>query len=174
MLFATETLVVQSDFFPFSIESFEMFKKVSSCFAVVLVAVASVAVIADELNLKDVKCVVADKDANPSKSAAYKDGTVYFCCGGCQGKFSKDQKSFATRANHQLVATKQYVQKSCPFSGKPVDSAVTTTVSGVDVGLCCNGCKSKVEKAKPEKQVELVFADKPFTIAFAKPEAENQ
>jgi hypothetical protein len=151
-----------------------MFKKVSSCFAIALVAFVSVAVIAEELNLKDVKCVVADKDANPSKSAAYKDATVYFCCGGCQSKFSKDQKTFATRANHQLVATKQYVQKSCPFSGKPVDSAVTTKVSGVDVGLCCNGCKSKIEKAKPEKQVELVFAEKQFAIAFAKPETEKK
>jgi hypothetical protein len=151
-----------------------MLRKVFKGLAIALLATVSVAVVAEELDLKDIKCVVADKAANPAKSAAYKDGTVYFCCGGCQGKFAKDQKAYETKANHQLVATKQYVQKACPFSGKPVDSAVSSKVGGVDVGYCCNGCKGKVEKAEPDKQVELVFAEKAFATAFAKAEPEKE
>ncbi len=67
-----------------------MIKKVFSCFAVLLVAAATV--VAADIDLEGVKCVVADKAANPEKSADYKGGKVYFCCGNCAGKFAEDSK----------------------------------------------------------------------------------
>lgn len=149
-----------------------MLKKVSVCLAVMLVAGATV--FAGEVDLKGVKCVVANKDASADKSAKYKDGTVYFCCGGCAGKFAKDSDKFATQANHQLVATKQYEQKVCPFSGGDLDPAVTTKVAGATVGFCCEGCKSKVDKAGSDAdKLKLVFNEKTFKKAFAKLEKKS-
>ena len=144
-----------------------MLKKVSTFVAVMLVAGATV--FAAEVDLDGVKCVVANKDANAGKSAKYKDGTVYFCCGGCAGKFAKDSKKFANKANHQLVATKQYEQKACPMSGGPVDASVSSKVAGTKVNFCCNKCKGAVDKASSDKEkLELVFSDKAFKKAYKK------
>ncbi len=137
-----------------------------SSLAVLLVAAATV--VAADVQLDGVKCVVADKDANPSKSADYKKGKVYFCCGGCAGKFAKTPKKFAVKANHQLVATKQYEQKGCPMSGKAIDPNVTATVAGTEVGFCCGGCQSKVEAANDKAALKLVFSDKAFANGFKK------
>ena len=60
-----------------------MLKKVTSCLAVMLVAGATV--LAGDVELDGVMCVVAKKAASEGKSADYKDGKVYFCCGGCAG-----------------------------------------------------------------------------------------
>ena len=143
-----------------------MLKKLS---AFVVVALIAGVVVAAEAEKKSVQCVVADKAADMSKSADYKDGKVYFCCGGCAGKFAKAEKKFAVKANHQLVATKQYEQKLCPFSAKPADTSKSTEVAGVKVAFCCDGCKGKVESTEgDEAKMKLVFADKKFSKAFKK------
>ncbi|MGB7343056.1 MAG: hypothetical protein WBD20_02490 [Pirellulaceae bacterium] len=143
-----------------------MLKKISSLLAIMLIAGVVVAADAEKA---EVKCVIADKAADMSKSADYKDGKVYFCCGGCAGKFAKEEKKFAVKANHQLVATKQYEQKLCPFSGNAIDAEKATTVAGVKVAFCCDGCKGKVESTEgDEAKMALVFADKKFTKAFKK------
>ena len=143
-----------------------MLKKMTSVLAVVLVAGA---VIAGDADLKGVKCVVADRDANPEKSAEYKEGNVYFCCGGCQGKFAKNSKKYAVKANQQLVATKQYVQKSCPFSGGKLNPETAITVAGTKVCFCCNNCKGKVEGAEDDAaKLKMVFSDKAFSKGFKK------
>ena len=92
-----------------------MLKKVLSCLAIVLVAGATV--VAGDVDLKGVKCVVIPKAAKISKSADYRDGKVYFCCGNCAEKFAANQKRYAIKANHQLVASGQYEQIGCPMSG---------------------------------------------------------
>lgn len=144
-----------------------MIKKILSCFAVLLVAGATV--VAGDVDLEGVKCVVAPKAATEGKSADYKDGKVYFCCGGCAGKFASDTKKFSTKANHQLVATKQYEQKGCPMSGREVNPETTSTVAGTKVAFCCEGCKGSVDKAEgDEAKMKLVFADKAFAKAFKK------
>ena len=145
-----------------------MLKKICSCFAVLLVAGATV--VAGDVDLKDVKCVVASaKNAAEGKSADYKEGKVYFCCDGCAGKFNTNKKKFAASANHQLVATKQYEQKACPFSGGSVDETKFTMVAGAKVGFCCDGCKGKVESAKDDAaKVKLVFGNKTFSKGFKK------
>ena len=120
-----------------------MLKKLTSLFVVLLVAAATV--VAGDVELAGVKCVVADRDATPQKSAEYKGGQVYFCCGNCQGKFAKDSKKYATKANYQLVATKQYEQKGCPLSGGKLNPETAITLAGTKVAFCCNNCKAKVE-----------------------------
>lgn len=149
-----------------------MIKKVFSCFAVLLVAAATV--VAADVDLEGVKCVVADKAASLDKSADYKGGKVYFCCGNCAGKFAEDSKKFAVKANHQLVATKQFEQKVCPFSGGDLNSETAVKLAGVSVAFCCNNCKGKVESAeKDAEKLEMVFNDKAFEKGFAKKKSEG-
>ncbi len=143
-----------------------MLKKAFACVAVLLVAGATV--IAGDVNLKEVKCVVAPRDAKAEQSAEYRDANVYFCCGNCKGKFTADSDKFATKANHQLVATKQYEQKSCPLSGGDLNPETAIKVAGSKVAFCCNNCKGKTEAAEGEKQLELVFSNEAFEKGFAK------
>ena len=137
--------------------------------AVAVVAVAGATVFAAEINLEGVKCVVAPRPADASKSAEYKDGKVFFCCGNCAGKFAATPEKFATASNAQLVSTKQYEQKACPLSGGPLNKETAIKVAGGKVAFCCNNCKGKVESADEKEQVELVFSEKAFEKAgFAK------
>ena len=121
----------------------------------------------DTVDFKKVKCLVNPKQAAKETNAAdYKGGKVYTCCGGCMGKFKKSPTKFATMANHQLVATKQYKQAKCPLSGGPSKAAHTAEVGGVKVAFCCGNCEGKVKKAKGKVQAELVFSDKAFKKGF--------
>ena len=138
-----------------------------------LLLIASATVLAGEIDLEGVKCVVAPKNAQVSKSADYKKGKVYFCCGGCQGKFTKDSKPFAMKANQQLVSTKQYEQKACPLSGGDLDPETAIKVAGTKVAFCCGNCKAKVESSEDAEAMKLVFADKAFDKAFKKVEAKK-
>jgi YHS domain-containing protein len=148
-----------------------MIEKLTSLFAIL--AIASFTVIAEDVNLEGIKCVVAPKDAQASKSADYKDAKVFFCCGNCAGKFTSDPSKFAEKANAQLVSTKQYEQKACPFSGGDLNAETAITVAGAKVAFCCNNCKGKAEKAKDDEQLKLVFNDKAFEKGFKKVEAKK-
>ena len=131
--------------------------------------VAGATVIAGDADLKNVQCVVANKAATAGKSADYKDAKVYFCCGGCAGKFAANTKKYAERANHQLVATNQYTQKGCPFSGGKVKAGNLVSIAGTEVGFCCDGCKNKVASAKDDAaRMKLVFSEKAFGKGFEK------
>ncbi len=146
----------------------------SSLCAVAVVAGATVWAADAAPKLDGVKCVVANKPASADKSAEYKEGSVYFCCGGCAGKFSKDTEKYATKANMQLVATKQYEQKTCPLSGGDLNPATAIEVGDAKVAFCCNNCKGKVAAAEGEKQLTLVFSEKAFKKAgFTKKKEEK-
>lgn len=140
--------------------------------AILLVAsvtvVASETQLASEVDLDGVKCIVAPRDAQASKSAEYKNGKVYFCCGGCAGKFAASEKKYATQANRQLVQTKQYKQTGCPISGGKIDADTTIAVDGTKVAFCCGNCQAKVEGAESKEQSNLVFGEKAFKKAFKK------
>ena len=126
---------------------------------------------AADLKLDGVKCIVATKmAAKADKTRDYRDGKVFFCCDNCPKKFDADKKSFATKANAQLVQTEQAKQAKCPLTGKDLDKDTEITVSGAKVQFCCNNCKGKVEKAKGDEQLELVFSDKAFEKAGFKVE----
>ena len=113
-----------------------------------------------------VNCPVSGKPASADVTADYKGGKVSFCCGGCCAKFTKDSSKFATKANHQLVATKQAVQCGCPISGGKLNPDTALKVCGVDITFCCNGCKGKVAKAEGDAQAKMVFGDKAFKKGF--------
>jgi uncharacterized pyridoxamine 5'-phosphate oxidase family protein len=121
---------------------------------------------------------MAPKDAKEANAADWKEGKVYFCCGGCKGKFEKmtkeEKEKMAAKSNSQLVATKQYEQKACPLSGGDLNPEATLEVAGAQVAFCCNNCKGKVEKMKGEEQVETVFGEKAFkTAKYSKVEAKK-
>lgn len=131
---------------------------------------------AADIKLEGVKCLLNPKGkANPEQSAEYKEGKVFFCCGNCLKKFNGDTEKFATKANAQLVATKQYKQKGCPISGGKLNPSTAIKVAGTKVAFCCNNCKGKAEKAEGDDQLELVFSDKAFAKGFepAKKKAEK-
>lgn len=144
-----------------------MLNKLAGPIAVLMVACATS--MAAEVDLKDVKCAVSSKAANAAISADYKGAKVYFHNKECQAKFKEDSKKFAIKANHQLVLTKQFEQKVCPFSGRDVDAEISTKVAGATVGFCCGGCKNKVESTKgDEAKMKLIFGTKTFAKAFKK------
>jgi hypothetical protein len=120
----------------------------------------------DKVDFSKIKCIVSGKEVNPEATAEYKDAKVYFCCPGCPGAFAKDSKKFATKANHQLVATHQAKQTGCPMSGEAVDPDTAIKVGGVDVAFCCGNCKGAAEKKEGDEQVELIFNDKSFEKGF--------
>ena len=143
-----------------------------SAFAVLVVA--GMTAWADEAKLEGVKCVVAPRAAAADKSAEYKEGKVYFCCGNCAAKFAEAPEKFTVNANQQLVATGQYKQKTCPLSGGPLNPETEIKVGDAKVAFCCNNCKGKVAEAEPKQQLELVFSDKAFEKAgFAKVKKEE-
>lgn len=130
---------------------------------------------AADLKLDGIKCIVAPRPIDATKSAEYKDGKVFFCCNGCAGKFTADNKKFSSAANQQLVATKQYEQHKCPISGGDLTDGTELKVAETEVKFCCNGCKGKVADAEEKEQVELVFGEKAFEKAgFAKIKAEKE
>ena len=130
----------------------------------------------DAVDFKKIKCVVSGKPVNPEATAAYKEALIYFCCPGCPTAFQEDAKKFATKANHQLVATRQAKQKGCPMSGKEVAEGTQVEVDGVKVGFCCDNCKAAAEKKEGADQIELIFNDKSFEKAFeiAKQDDDNK
>jgi YHS domain-containing protein len=133
----------------------------------VLCCLVAVVVAEDKDPLAGVKCPVSGKPVKADATAEYKGGKVYFCCPGCPGAFAKNTDKYAAKANCQLVQTGQAKQVACPLTGRPAKSSVTCTVAGVDVCLCCGGCKGKVAKATGDDQLELVFGknfDKGFKV----------
>ncbi len=132
-------------------------------------------VAAEEAKKFDQKCVVSGGPAKEDKTVDYKGGKVYFCCENCPKAFEKDVAKFATKANHQLVATGQAKQAKCPLSGGKLNPEKTVKVNGVEVQFCCGNCQAKAAEAKGDAQLELVFSDAAFEKGgFAVPKAEEK
>ena len=142
-----------------------MMNRKSFVSAMLVAMVAGVTVWASEVKLDGIKCIVAPRAASAEKSAEYKDGNVYFCCGNCAGKFAEAPEKFTTKANMQLVATHQYEQKACPFSGGDLNPDTKIKVGDAEVSFCCKNCKGKVEAADEAEQLTMVFSDKAFEKA---------
>lgn len=127
---------------------------------------ASLVFAEDKVKLEGIKCPVAgDKAAKAENAVEYKAGKVYFCCGKCPKEFAANKKKYATKANHQLVATGQANQFTCPFTGGEIDEDTRITVAGAKIAFCCENCKAKAGKVKDAEQVELLFNDKAFEKA---------
>jgi YHS domain-containing protein len=119
---------------------------------------------ADEVKLDGIKCPLSGKPVKEDKTVDYKGAKVYFCCENCPKSF--DKTKHATKANMQLVATKQAKQEKCPIAGKDVNKDATLKVEGVEVSFCCNNCKGKVDKATGDDKLDLVFGEKAFEKGF--------
>jgi hypothetical protein len=141
--------------------------RVASVVSSLLIVCAAVAVSAAVKEPKDAKCPVSGRGCNPEKTTDFAGGKVWFCCGSCAGAFEKESGKFAAKAHQQMVSTGQLVQKGCPFSGGPVKDGTKIMIGDAEVGFCCPGCKSKVEKASGDEQVTMVFGkiDKGFAPA---------
>ena len=145
-----------------------------SLIALLVAGIAGSMLFAEEaakVDFTKVKCPVSGKAVKQDATADYKEHKVYLCCQGCPKAFKKDTAKFATKANMQLVQTKQFKQVACPISGKPAKD-VTSKVGELDVALCCKGCKGKIDKAEDDAKLALVFADKAFKKGF-KPAKEK-
>jgi hypothetical protein len=114
------------------------------------------------------KCPVANKPASKDHAVKYKDGEVYFCCDNCPKAFEANTKKFANKANAQLVASGQYKEVKCPFTGKDLNPATSVKVAGVSVSFCCDNCKAKASAAKGNARLALIFNDKAFDKGFEK------
>ena len=115
---------------------------------------------------KSLKCPVSGKPLKKDAVADYMKAKVYFCCPNCPKAFAKNMKKFATKANHQLVATKQFVQKACPMTGGKTKDQHHTKVAGVGVKFCCPKCKGATEKMKGDEQLAKVFGEQGFKKGF--------
>jgi len=145
----------------------------SLCVAVLVTYQVNNAADTTKVNLKGVNCFLKTTKAGKpiaekaALSVPYKGAKVYFCCGGCKGKFAKDAKCRAAnahKANHQLAATGQAKLTKCVFTGKALNSDTKIKVNGVTICFCCNMCKGKVLKAKD--QVATAFNDKAFAKGY--------
>lgn len=132
-------------------------------------------VLADKkIALDDVKCPVSGSKVNEDASVAYKDAKVFFCCEKCAKAFKEDQDKFATKANHQLVATKQFAATKCPYSGGPLNDATEIEVAGAKISFCCNNCKGKAEKLEGDEKLTSIFGKEAFEKGkFAKVEEKK-
>ena len=116
--------------------------------------------------LTGIKCVVRGQALkNKNHKVSYKDGEVYVCCEQCVQEFAANTKEYATKANHQLVATGQYVQKVCPVSGQPVSEGFATRIAAVEVGLHCQDCVDQLANIQIPKHV-YIFGEDNFRLTF--------
>jgi len=131
-----------------------------------IIAVSQFAAIGDDKEEFSAKCVVSGAPAKEANFVEYKGKKVYFCCQNCPKAYKADPEKFATKANAQLLATKQIVQVACPLTGKACNPEQTADVGGSTIAFCCGGCKGKVAKASGDDLLALVFGDlaKGFTL----------
>lgn len=126
------------------------------------------------VDLSRVKCVVDPGRKAVEKFAVdYRSGKVFFCCRGCQKSFQADPGKFSDSANFQLVASQQYVQKSCPLTGGDVDAATSIEIAGQSVAMCCPQCKGDLAAATDSEKLEKLFNDEVFEKSFARMETQS-
>lgn len=119
-------------------------------------------------------CPVSGSSAKKEMTSKYRDKDAYFCCEKCKAAFDAEPAKYATKANLQLVQTKQFRQTNCPVSGSKVSKEQTIKVDGVKVGFCCEKCKGSLETASKDDQLTKIFGDAVFTKSFAVKKADSE
>jgi len=126
-----------------------------------------------EANPNKLTCLVSGEEISLSnaETVKYKDGKVYFCCPGCSSDFAENTNQYTAAANFQLVLTSQYIQSTCPATGRKIkkDAKVepkVVKVNGHTVELCCGGCLKKTTKMTNAKRMEFLFSDKSFKNGY--------
>ena len=120
----------------------------------------------DSKKSPELLCVVTGEKIYPDmqESSSYKNGKVYFCCGGCKEEYDENSKKYSTKANFQLLATNQYVQTGCPMTGGKIKADKIVAVENTNVSFCCNNCVKKAKKS--DDKVSLLFSDASFDKGF--------
>ncbi len=119
-------------------------------------------------DLNEIHCPVSGQPVAADFKSEYQEGVIYFCCSTCQQKFTETPERYTSSANFQLVATGQYKQVNCPFSGHKVTQDHQFKIGTVKVNLCSSSCLEKITKTEEfSEQIDLVFAAEPFAKAFA-------
>lgn len=135
----------------------------------ILLLTASLFTAASAQDLAGVKCIVTgDRGANDKHASKHLDGDVYFCCQRCKSTYDADPKKFATKANHQLVVSGQYVQTRCPSGKKITDNQRKMSVMGVNVIFCDENQMMKVSDASGQQKAEMMFGGDAFAQTFSK------
>ena len=119
-------------------------------------------------------CPVSGSDAKKENASKYRDKETYFCCEKCKAAFDAEPAKYSTKANLQLVQTKQFRQTKCPVSGSKVNKEQSIKVSGVKVGFCCEKCKGSLETASKDDQLTKIFGDAVFANSFAVKKADGE
>lgn len=119
-------------------------------------------------------CPVSGSEAKKENASKYREGEAYFCCEKCKAAFDAEPAKYSSKANLQLVQTRQFRQTKCPVSGSKLNKEQTIKVSGVKVGFCCEKCKSSLETASKDDQLSKVFGDAVFTKSFAVKKADTE
>lgn len=88
-------------------------------------------------------CPIKDKAVDGKSKMS--EVEVTFCCKKCIAAFEKD-----VLAGLQKFAAAE--DGKCPISGKDVDDSQKSTAT---VGVCCNGCKKKMD-SEPKKHLAEV------------------
>jgi hypothetical protein len=127
-----------------------------------------------ENKLEGIKCLFCKMQVQEDVFVEYKDAKVYLGCEGCVGAFKRDVKKVATKANAQLVATKQAKQKACPLSGRPCKEDFKVTVGKAKVNFCCANCQKTASELKGDEQLEKLFSEKTFKKAFEVPKPKTK
>jgi YHS domain-containing protein len=145
-------------------------KKLLTTASVCMLALVTLSVYAAEEKKEAKKegpvCPVSGKPCLKEHSVAYREAEVYFCCPNCPKAFEANTEKFATKANLQLVQTKQAKQTKCPLTGRDMADDKTVAVKGVNINVCCPNCLAKVTKAEGDEQLALLFSDKAFDKGF--------
>lgn len=113
-----------------------------------------------------IECPVMGGEAKKEVFTEYRGGKIFFCCPDCVDEFKKHQDKYAAKANQQLVLTKQYVQKACPLTGRPVSTEQKEEIGGVVVHFCCKGCAGKIGKMADAERFNAVFGNAGFEKGF--------
>lgn len=112
-------------------------------------------------------CLLSGEAANPEFSLTYHGGKLHFCCESCQQAFTADPAKYAAKANHHLYATGQAQAVSCAFTGRKLKPEIKVSVGGVELPLCCQGCKKTAEEvADGDARIELIFSGEQFNKYF--------
>ncbi len=125
----------------------------------------------DKIDLSKITCPMMGEEVSADYAAEYMGGKVFFCCKNCVTAFQKEPAKYEVVANAQLVATGQYRQTACPFSGGAIAEGTGVKVGDQEVGFCCGNCKAKVEGADDDDaRMALIFTKDAFEKGFAKAE----
>ncbi len=123
------------------------------------------------VELAGIKCIVSGNTVSRECVCNYRDGKLYFDCNASKLAFLAAKRDFATRANHQLVVTKQYVQANCPISHRPVSgsSGEKMHFAGVLIRFDNEDCLQLLNaEVDPAKKIELVYGPRIFDQTFVR------